>query len=174
MDFEHMAHAYSSKTHGELEQLARAGVQTAGNAFSSVLLVKGEPGAAELQGGDVFSGADGMALRAALGALGYAPEDWCGIACWDGRGITIAPALFRTAIATLDPATIVATDAVAANLIGVAYDLDTLPLGVGGVGMVRGMRVLCLDGFEAALGQMRTKQVMWARLKQIPPLGEPY
>jgi hypothetical protein len=36
------------------------------------------------------------------------------------------------------------------------------------------MRMLNLDGFEDALGDQRQKQLMWARLKQIPPLGEPY
>ena len=31
------------KAHAELEGLSRRGVRTAGNAFSSVLLLKGEP-----------------------------------------------------------------------------------------------------------------------------------
>ena len=39
---------------------------------------------------------------------------------------------------------------------------------------VLGMRVLNLGGFAAALGEEAQKQLMWARLKQLPPLGEPY
>ena len=34
--------------------------------------------------------------------------------------------------------------------------------------------ILNLGGFAAALGNPRQKQVMWARLKQVPPLAEPY
>ena len=37
-----------------------------------------------------------------------------------------------------------------------------------------GMRVLNLGGFADALADPRAKQQMWARLKRIPPLGEPY
>ena len=37
-----------------------------------------------------------------------------------------------------------------------------------------GVRVLALGGFADALGDQRQKQLMWARLKQIPPLGEPF
>jgi hypothetical protein len=36
------------------------------------------------------------------------------------------------------------------------------------------MRVLSLGGFAAALGDKQQKQIMWHRLKQVPPLGEPY
>ena len=42
------------------------------------------------------------------------------------------------------------------------------------VAHVCGMRFLNLGGFAAALGNPRQKQVMWARLKQVPPLAEPY
>jgi hypothetical protein len=34
--------------------------------------------------------------------------------------------------------------------------------------------VLSLGGFAAALGDKQQKQIMWRRLKQVPPLGEPY
>ena len=44
----------------------------------------------------------------------------------------------------------------------------------GYVVYVRGVRVLALGGFANALGDQRKKQLMWARLKQIPPLGEPF
>ena len=44
----------------------------------------------------------------------------------------------------------------------------------GNVVHLLGMRVLNLGGFAAALGDAHEKQVMWARLKKIPPLGEPF
>ena len=47
-------------------------------------------------------------------------------------------------------------------------------LSPGAVAHVCGMRVLNLGGFAAALADAHEKQVMWARLKQIPPLGEPF
>ena len=73
-------------------------------------------------------------------------------------------------------------DEAAAGAVREAYadDLADLPsleeamLVPGYVVRVRGMRALNLGGFEAALGDARQKQLMWARLKQIPPLGEPY
>jgi hypothetical protein len=42
------------------------------------------------------------------------------------------------------------------------------------VAPILGMRVMNLGGFSAALSDPRKKQLMWARLKQLPPLGEPY
>ena len=47
-------------------------------------------------------------------------------------------------------------------------------LAPGAVARVRGMRVLNLGGFADALADPHEKQVMWARLKKIPPLGEPF
>lgn len=160
----------------ELDALVKEGVSMCGNAFSSVLLVKGEPGPAELAGEPLLSGPDGKALRAALLKLGYAPEDWAGV---DGYA---SPRLFRQAVAVLDPSTLVACDERAAALVRDAFadelcelkNLDDAMLVPGRVVRLAGMRVLNLGGFEAALSSSAQKQVMWARLKQIPPLGEPY
>ena len=57
---------YVAKARAELASLAERGVLMAGNAFSSILLVKGEPTAEERDGGAPFAGEDGTALRAAL------------------------------------------------------------------------------------------------------------
>ena len=43
----------------------------------------------------------------------------------------------------------------------------------GLIARVLGRRVLALGGFEAALGDARAKQRMWAYLKQLPPIGSP-
>ena len=173
-----------AKVRAELDALDAAGVITAGNACSSVLLVKGEPGEAEnanLQDG-LMCGPDGRALRAALGALGYAPEDWAALACWNARGDELDPALFRVAITAIDPATVVACDDRAAQMVRNAYAEDLAALqnleealfATGYVVRIAGMRALNLGGFEAALESPKQKQLMWARLKLIPPLGEPY
>ncbi len=173
---------YVDKARAELEGLAGQGVIMAGNAFSSVLLLKGEPSAAERAGAPLLSGEDGSALRAALRALGYAPEDWAGLATWVDEGEPLSPALLRETVCALDPATIVACDGGAAALVREAYadELASLErfeeamLGDGTVAQVAGMRLLSLGGFAAALRDADEKQVMWRRLKQLPPLGEPY
>ncbi len=171
---------YLAKAQAELGDLARRGVVMAGNAFSQVLLVKGEPDDGDADG--LLQGGDGGALRAALQALGYAPEDWAGLATWDAHGDPLAASLLRESVCALDPSTMIVCDEPAARLVREAYaeDLASLErfdeamLADGVVAQVAGMRVLSLGGFAASLGDAREKQVMWRRLKQLPPLGEPY
>lgn len=173
---------YLGKARADLAELERLGLRMAGNAFSSVLLLKGLPNEAEKNGEAPLSGADGGALRAALTALGYAPEDWCALLACDGEGTPLAGETLRLAVCALDPATLVACDDQAASVLREAYadelaqrvDFDEAMLAPGRVVLLLGMRVMVLDGFEAALGDAHRKQVMWARLKQLPPLGEPY
>ena len=174
--------AVVAKARAELEGLAARGVLMAGNAFSSVLLLKGEPSEDERAGAGLLSGPDGKALHAALQALGYAPQDWAALATWDDAGAALAPGLLREAVAALDPATLVICDEPAADLVRETYadDLAQLErfeealLTEGFVVQLAGMRALHLGGFAASLGDAHQKQVMWARLKLLPPLGEPY
>ena len=173
---------YLAKARAEIGALANRGVVMAGNAFSSILLLKGEPTSEERKGERLLAGDDGRALRAALQALGYAPEDWVGLATWDANGTTLAPGLLREAICTLDPATLVLCDEGATAAVREAYAeelallerFDEAMLMDGVMAQVSGMRVMALGGFAAALADPHEKQVMWARLKQLPPLGEPY
>lgn len=173
---------YVAKVRADLASLAARGLITSGNAFSSVVFVKGLPNEAERTGAALLSGEDGKALRAALGALGYAPEDWCAVASCDAEGAPLGTALLREAVCALDPATLLACDEPAAQALREAYatelaaqeDFDAAMLTPGQVVRILGMRVIALGGFEAALADPRAKQVMWARLKQVPPLGEPY
>ena len=170
------------KTRAELDELEMRGVVISGNAFSSVLFAKGEPGEAEGAGGELLSGKDGTALRAALQALGYAPEDWAAVGTWDNRGELLDGALLRQAVAALDPDTLVVCDDLAAEAVRNAFADDLVVLAdfmdaslePGRVVQVCGMRVLNLGGFEAALSSDHEKQVRWAWLKQIRPLAEPY
>ena len=39
---------------------------------------------------------------------------------------------------------------------------------------VCGMRMVNLDNFALALDDPHQKQMRWAAIKQVPPLGEPY
>ena len=170
------------KATAEIDALTARGVRMGGNAFSAVLLVKGELTDAEKDGGTPFSGADGTALRASLERLGYAPEDWEWLLSVGAAGESLDAALFREAVCALDPATIVCCDEAAAALTREAYAddlfaverLEEAMLAPGVVARICGMRVLNLGGFAAALADAHEKQVMWARLKKIPPLGEPY
>ncbi|WP_307975002.1 hypothetical protein [uncultured Parolsenella sp.] len=172
------------KARAELGDLAQAGVVMTGNAFSHVLLVKGEPEVPAADGSmpALLEGPDGKALHAALGALGYAPEDWGGLSVNDVEGYPLVPGTLRLAIATLDPSTLVALDDAAAAAIREAFadelveleSLDAATLAPGLVVRILGMRVLALGGFEKSLSDPKAKQLMWARLKQLPPEGEPY
>lgn len=176
------AQAHANKARAEIAAIGEAGVQLVGNAFSPVLLLKGEPGPGDRAGGTLFSGRDGKALRAALMALGYEPQDWVGMATWGADGSTLDAGLVRRAVVTLDPDTVVVCDDDAAGVLREAFvdelcmleDVGDAMLLADRLVQVAGMRVLSLGGFEVALVSDRQKQVMWARLKRIPPLGEPY
>ena len=174
--------AQVDKARFELEDLAQRGVVMAGNAFSSVLLVKGDLSAEEHSGAALLSGADGVALRSALERLGYAPEDWAGISTLAADGSPLAPELVREVVAALSPSTIIACDEPAADALRNAYaselaeieELDVALLKPGLVALVAGMRVLNLGGFADALADPQRKQWSWACLKRLPPLAEPY
>lgn len=185
--------ALASAVEQELRGLEARGVRMAGNAFSSVVLVKGELNDAERSGEPLLSGADGTALRAALGAIGWEPQDLCVLSAVAGSGdktvagcLTVGEPLpvdlFREALEALDPEAVILLDDAAADLLRETYadalaiieDFDTAMLKPGLIAPVLGRRVLALDGFEAALSQPAEKQRMWAYLKQMPPLGAPY
>lgn len=82
LDRQRRVQIYADKLRAEVDALEAAGVVMAGNACSPVLLVKGVPTPEEAAGARLLAGADGKALRAALEALGYAPEEWAGLATW--------------------------------------------------------------------------------------------
>lgn len=176
--------AYVGKARYEVEALERQGVVMSGNAFAQVLFVKGQLDAGELDDGgmNLLAGADGKALRASLAALGYEPQDWAALSAMNAAGDLLEPSVLRLAVTTLSPTTLVACDETAAHAMREAYadelvaieNFDAAMLKPGVVAFVRGMRVMNLGGFEAALADQHQKQVMWARLKKLPPLGEPY
>ena len=185
--------ALAAAAEQELKGLEARGVRMAGHAFSPVVLVKGELNDAERSGDPLLSGADGTALRAALGAIGWEPQDLCVLAAVAGSGDEAVAGgltageplpvdLFREALEALDPEAVILLDDAAADLLRETYadalaiieDFDTAMLKPGLIAPVLGRRVLALDGFEAALSHPAEKQRMWAYLKQMPPLGAPY
>lgn len=189
--------------HQELDALRARGVRMAGNAFSSIVLVKGSLNEAERSGAPLLSGADGTALRAALLRLGYPPEDFCALAAVGGpaasgdlpdgaapvvaspfgdAGKPLPPELFREGLEALDPECVVLLDEAAADVMREAYadalsvieQFEVAMLMPGLVANVLGRRVLALGGFEGALSDPAAKQRAWAYLKQVPPAGAPY
>ena len=168
-------------TEQELASLAVRGVRIAGNACSPIVLVKGDLD-------ELAAGPDGAALRKALGAIGYAPEDFCVLASVAGVGDgmvavgeTLPCELFREALEALDPEAVLLLDNNAADAMRETYadmlvaidDFDTAMLKPGLVAHVQGRRVLALDGFEAALTDKAAKQRMWAYIKQLTPAAAP-
>lgn len=166
--------AYIDKTTAEVDGLIARGVRLGGNAFSAVLLLKAE----------VLSDVEERALKASLDRLGYAPEDWETLLVVDAAGTALTPDLLREAVCVLDPATVVCLDEGAGDAMREAYaddlalleSLDEALLSFGVVAQVCGMRVLNLSGFGESLasGDAAAKQRMWAALKRLPPLAEPY
>ena len=170
------------KVRAEIGALEAAGAVVSGNACSEVLMVKGEKGPVEEAGEDLLKGPDGRALSAALLRLGYAPESWLAAATWSQDGGQIAPELFRRLLLALDPTCVIVLDEAAADVVRTAYAtelaglarFEEAMLAPGAVVEVCGMRMINLGGFEAALKSPHEKQVMWARLKRVPPEGSPY
>lgn len=175
--------AYEARARSDAGELDRLGFLRAGSAFPDVLLVKGAPGPAEAAGGGLLSGPDGPALAAALARLGYADDAWAAVSAFvrtpgDGGApqadgwAEAAPEDLAFAVEALDPELAIALDGEAARGLERAWGLEA-PLAEGAVARVRGRRVLALGGFEAALADIGSKRTMWARLKQVPPLGSP-
>ena len=185
-----MKKAALEATRPELDAQCARGGRMEGNALSPNVLIKGDLNEEERAGGALLGGADGTALRASCTAIGYAPEDFCALAAVAGEGddpaltlgATLPTEVFREALEALDPEAVLLLDATAADLMRETYadalvaidDFDTAMLKPGLVAHVLGRRVLALDGFEAALGDKREKQRMWAYIKQIGPAGAPY
>ena len=174
--------AYVAKATAEMDALAAAGARMAGNAFATVLFLKGEPNEAERNGAAPLSGRDGDGLRASLERLGYAPEDWCALLTVDVHGAPLSPDVLRRAVSSLAPSTLIPVDGAATRALQEAYapelvafeDLDAALLEPGRLVELLGMRTCSLGGFEAALDDPAEKRVMWERLKKLRPLSAPY
>ena len=165
--------AYMAKTTHEFGDFAAQGVCMAGNAFASVLLVKGQ---------EDFEEAELSALKASLEHLGYAPEAWATLLTTTKTGDPINPQLVRQAISAFSPDTVLLVNDAAVASVREAYagELEQLKTDAEKTFSPRvlvrvcGMRMVNLDNFAGALEDPRQKQLRWAAIKQVPPLGEPY
>ena len=165
--------AYMAKTTHEFGDFAAQGVCMAGNAFASVLLVKGQ---------EDFGEEELSALKASLEYLGYAPEAWATLLTTTKTGDPINPELVRQAISAFSPDTVLLVNDAAVASVREAYaeELEQLKTDAEKTFSPRvlvrvcGMRMVNLDNFAGALEDPRQKQLRWAAIKQVPPLGEPY
>lgn len=165
--------AYMAKTTNEFGDFAAQGVCMAGNAFASVLLVKGQ---------EDFGEEELSALKASLEHLGYAPEAWATLLTTTKTGDPINPELVRQAISAFSPDTVLLVNDAAVASVREAYaeELEQLKTDAEKTFSPRvlvrvcGMRMVNLDNFAGALEDPRQKQLRWAAIKQVPPLGEPY
>lgn len=165
--------AYMEKTTHEFGDFAAQGVCMAGNAFASVLLVKGQ---------EDFEEAELSALKASLEHLGYAPEAWATLLTTTKTGDPINPQLVRQAISAFSPDTVLMVNDAAVTSVREAYADELGQLTTDAeknfsprvLVRVCGMRMVNLDNFAGALEDPRQKQLRWAAIKQVPPLGEPY
>ena len=146
-----------------------------GAAWLEIAVVKGLPGPAEASGGTAMSGADGTALLKALEALGYACRHGVlhALASRAGHGPrTRAPTgcassssrSTRTSSSRSTPRrppTSPRRSAASFRRPGVAQ-------------RVLGRRIVAVSGFEAALGDPKAKQRVWAELKAAKPEGPVY
>lgn len=169
--------AHSQRLEEELADLKSTGVSFSGTIPSPLCVVKGTPNAAELSGAEPLSGPDGEALLKSFDALGYLPNSACALLTVHvsaaHTSCPLPPELVRLALEVLDSPTLVLADKAAAHAVQEAYGL-TEPLADGDLVHVQGRRVLCLGGFEDSLDDPQQKQVMWARLKRLPPEQAPY
>ena len=164
---------YMAKTTHEFGDFAAQGVCMAGNAFASVLLVKGQ---------EDFGEEELSALKASLEHLGYAPEAWATLLTTTKTGDPINPELVRQAISAFSPDTVLLVNDAAVASVREAYaeELEQLKTDAEKTFSPRvlvrvcGMRMVNLDNFAGALEDPRQKQLRWAAIKQVPPLGEPY
>ena len=165
--------AYMAKTTHEFGDFAAQGVCMAGNAFASVLLVKEQ---------EDFGEEELSALKASLEHLGYAPEAWATLLTTTKTGDPINPELVRQAISAFSPDTVLVVNDAAVASVREAYaeELEQLKTDAEKTFSPRvlvrvcGMRMVNLDNFAGALEDPRQKQLRWAAIKQVPPLGEPY
>jgi hypothetical protein len=172
MSREELAEAYAARVAAELvradsELPGSDSVAASGDASASVLLVKGEPGPAEIGGGRALAGADGEAIAKALGALGRDAADTYAVL---SRPVTDPPqervtARLRRIIEVCDPRWVVALDPRAAHDVALALGMDPPPPGEPTIGI--GRTVLALDGLEASLADDSLKRKVWSQLKAL-------
>jgi hypothetical protein len=142
-------------------------VRRSGDVLGRVLLVKGEPGEADLAAGEALAGADGEAARSALDALGVDTASILAIVSRPVRGATPVLAAARVAryVEAADPELVVALDDVAQDDLQRAFGLKVLPFGEPLT--LRGRVLLAVDGLETSLADEARKKRVWAQFRAL-------
>lgn len=146
---------------------AGSAVRWSGDPVARTAFVKGTPSAADREAGAAFAGGDGEAAAKAAAALAL-----------DGAGLFFTcsrpdPALspeqradrLGLQIEAVDPATVIATDADAAQDLAAAFGLQELVFG----SPVRrsGRTLLAVDGLEASLSDETRKRRVWTQMRGL-------
>jgi hypothetical protein len=149
------------------DALLPGAVRSDGDLQARVLLLKGEPSAADVSAGRALAGPDRDAAVAALTALGIDTASVLAVCSRPGAGGAAdgaAPRLARY-LEAADPALAVALDAAAAADLAAAAGLPALPFGEPV--SVQGRTLLAVDGLEASLADEGRKRAVWAQFKAL-------
>lgn len=140
-------------------------VRSWGDELAEVLLVKGEPGRADLEAGRALAGPDGEAIGKALDALGMPKQRFAVCSRPAALSEEVRGHRLALTIEAVDPKVVVALDAAAAADVASAYRVDVPAPGVPV--RVRGRVVLAVSDFEAALADERLKRKAWRQLRGL-------
>ncbi|HEY3318041.1 MAG TPA: hypothetical protein VGK50_06430 [Coriobacteriia bacterium] len=170
-ELEDLRRLYAAKAQAE-QQAADAlvpgiRVLASGEATARVLLVKGDPGEADLAAGEALAGPDGDAALAALAALGVGTASVLALVTRPAPGTSADAAVERLAryLESADPAVAVALDGVAAGDLAAAAGLAGLPFGSSV--LAHGRVLLAVDGLEASLADEARKKRVWAQFRGL-------
>lgn len=160
---------YRAKARAEIaeaEKVARAtgAVRGQGDVLAEVLLVKGEPGPADIGAKRTLAGDDGPAVGKALDALGLPKSRYAFCTAATGSR-DAALRRVRLLVEALDPRTIVALDGVAARDLAEAYGMRQPRFGERAT--LGGRKWVAVDGFEASLGDEAAKRNVWRQLQAL-------
>jgi len=146
-------------------------VRCEGDELADVVLVKGEPGTADLTAGVALAGEDGVAAHKALDAIGASARRFA--ICTRLPDVADDVRLERLALIleAVDPRIVIALDPVAAHDIERACTLE--PLTPGHLGSWRGRSLLAIEGLEASLSDDALKRRVWAQLKALASCVDP-
>lgn len=143
-------------------------VASGGSVFARNFLVKGSPGPEDARERRALAGADGEAARRALEALGCdAGSVFATVARVSESQASREAIVERLAlqIEAVDPATVVALDGEAADLLAAVAGVEGLPFGEPAVW--KGRTLLAVDGLEASLTDEDRKRRVWEQFRSI-------
>lgn len=144
-------------------------IASRGERFATVMLVKGDPGPAEVSGGAALSGPDGDAACKALEALGFDGSEVFATVARPEKDVdpTLLARRLRLQIEAVDPYAVVALDRVAGEVL--ANATGTGPASPGRPTYWMSRVLLTLDGLESSLADEKAKRRVWNQLKVLAP-----